>query len=78
MLGMQVQEWMEGQGTRAQALTYPQLIAKAKDGGNWAKALQLWEEAQAQRVRFLVLVCQCDTFLVLVCQSDTFGACLSV
>ena len=47
---MQVQEWMEGQGTRAGALTYPELIAKAKDGGNWRKALQLWDEAQAQQV----------------------------
>lgn len=47
---MQVQEWMEGQGTSTAALTYPQLIAKAKDGGNWQKALQLWDHAQAQQV----------------------------
>lgn len=41
---------MEGQGTKAEALTYPQLIAKAKDGGHWQTALQLWDSAQAEQV----------------------------
>ena len=41
---------MEEQGTRAEALTYPQLTAKAQQGGNWQRALQFWDEAKAKKV----------------------------
>lgn len=40
---VQVKEWMEAQGEDPAQLTYAQLMEKASQGGNWRKALELFD-----------------------------------
>ncbi|EFN56272.1 hypothetical protein CHLNCDRAFT_51958 [Chlorella variabilis] len=40
---VQVKEWMEAQGEDPAQLTYAELMVRASEGGNWKRALELFE-----------------------------------